>query len=87
MKKIHRTLSLLILGMAVSFALRAALPSRAGLTWTSVGGTYFIGLNLICFWGMLMMTVALSTFLYLRKGEQNDHGRALSRLEGGGEGR
>jgi hypothetical protein len=68
MRRLLLPLIALVLGTGISIVLRVVVTSRAGLTLTSHKETHFFAWNLICFWIMGVMTVALGCYLYLRKG-------------------
>ena len=67
MKPILSPLIVLALGAGASIVLRFVVTSRAGFTLTRPGGTYLFGWNLVCFWAVLILTMALSGYLYLRR--------------------
>jgi hypothetical protein len=67
MRQILLPAALLILGIAASFALRSALPSLSGWTWTSLNETHVYTWNVIGFWAVILLAAALSLYAYLRR--------------------
>lgn len=55
------------LGIAGSFAFRFLAPFTSGITVTTPKGTYYYGGNLVSFWAMIVLTILISSYLYLRR--------------------
>jgi hypothetical protein len=68
MKRFLLPLTVLGLGAGASTVLRVVVTSRAGFTLTRPEATYLFGWNQVCFWALLILTMALSGYLYLRRG-------------------
>jgi hypothetical protein len=68
MKRFLLPLIVLGLGAGASIMLRVVVTSRAGFTLTHPDATYLFGWNQVCFWAVLILTMALSGYLYLRRG-------------------
>jgi hypothetical protein len=67
MKRFLLPLLVLGLGAGASIVLRVVVTSRAGFTLTRPEATYLFGWNQVCFWVALILTMALSGYLYLRR--------------------
>ena len=65
MKRFLLPLIVLGLGAGASIVLRVVVTSREGFTLTRPDATYLFGWNQVCFWAVLILTMALSGYLYL----------------------
>jgi hypothetical protein len=68
MKRFLLPLIVLGLGAGASIVLRVVVTSGAGFTLTRSEVRYLFGWNQVCFWAVLILTMALSGYLYLRRG-------------------
>jgi hypothetical protein len=46
-------------GGGVAIAIRRLLPSGSGFTITTPTVTHYVGSNVVCFWGVIVLTVGL----------------------------
>lgn len=54
-----------VLGIGCSFALRFLVPFTSGITVTTPKATHYYGGNLVSFWAMIVLTILISSYLYL----------------------
>lgn len=67
MKRFLLPLALVFVGVAISFILRAVVPSGSGFTVTGPTQTRYIADNVVCFWGVLALTVILGAYFFVRQ--------------------
>jgi hypothetical protein len=65
MKRFFLPLIVLGLGAGASILLRVVVTLRASFTLNCPEATYLFGWNQVCFWAVLILTMALSGYLYL----------------------
>jgi hypothetical protein len=81
MKRFLFPLIVLGLGAGASIVLRVVVTSREGFTLTRPDATYLFGWNQVCFWAVLILTMALSGYLYLRRGTRYSAARGKTEIE------
>jgi hypothetical protein len=54
-----RTISILVLGLAVAAAAKRLVTNQSGLTFTLPRATYYMPFNILLFWLLLTITIVL----------------------------
>ena len=66
-KRSHRAILIAVVGVAAACAAGRYMPAmESGFTFTTPSGTRYISTSRVCFWGILLSSLAISTAVYFR---------------------